>query len=74
MDFSMSDLDTMLIVVGLGPTEDHDAPCQLREVIGGDLLLCWFCRLLSRRLEDEAFQELTFPELVFDSEVVVLTW
>lgn len=63
MDFSMSGLDTMLVTVGLGPTEDHEAPCQLREVFGGDVLLCWDCRLLSERLEDEVFQELTFHSL-----------
>lgn len=73
MDFSMSGRDAALIAIGLGPTEDHEAPCWFREIFSGELLLCWFCRLLQPcllggRFGDKVLQELALSKLVPDGE------
>lgn len=66
-------LETAIVAIRLGPAEDHEALCWLREILGGSLLLHWFgssSRLCF--LGDEALHELAILELVADGEVVVL--
>jgi hypothetical protein len=79
MDFSVGGFDAMLVAVGLSPTKYHEAPCWLRKIFCGDLLLHRLCRLFRIRLlggqhGDKALQELALLELVSDGEAVVLTW
>jgi hypothetical protein len=39
-------LEAALVAIRLGPTEDYEAPCCLREILGGSLLLRWLGQLL----------------------------
>lgn len=77
MHITVDHLEATLTAICFGPTKYNEAPCWLREILGGSLLLRWLgrflrLRFLGERLGDKALQKLALSELVMDREAMVL--